>query len=169
MEELQMKASLFSGVLYHDEDVYIKCRAELEERFGPLSVETQPTPWESDHYKDELGDPIHRRFLFFENPITQDQIKNIKLQTIRMEAEFSDSGNRRINIDPGYITLAKLVLATTKDYAHRIYLGEGIFAEVTLTFKDGIFEPNGFTYNDYASLKSRVLFTDIRNKVKESL
>jgi hypothetical protein len=73
----------------------------------------------------------------------------VKLRTNTLERELSSCGKRAVNIDPGYITLSKAVLATTKNYSHRIYLREGIYAEITLAWEKGTFTPRPWTYPDY--------------------
>ena len=78
-------------------------------------------------------------------------------------------GKRRVNIDPGYISQSKLVLATTKDHSHRIYLGQGIFAEVTLRYYKGTFRAWEWTYPDYASPPYIAIFNHIRKLYKEQL
>jgi thioredoxin reductase len=86
----------------------------------------------------------------------------IKLYANRLESKFLNSSLRLINIDPGYIDKAKLVLASTKDYAHRIYLQKGIFAEVTLTYRGNSFSPNDWSYPDYRSKEYIDIFNQIR-------
>jgi len=158
---------LFAGMLYNREESYRAGLASLNERFGPVFFESPERPWKSsrNHY-GELGFPIRRRFVFFERLISQDEIAEIKCSTIAIERELSEDGKRRVNIDPGYITLAKVVLATTKDYAHRIYLGKGIFAEVTLVFKNNTYQPHLFTYRDYEESDTVSLFNDMREALK---
>ena len=89
-----------------------------------------------------------RTFIFFKDLINRAEIADIKLRTNDIEAVLSTDGKRNVNIDPGYLTLANVILATTKGYSHRIYLGKGIYGEVTLLYKekDKTFVPNIFTY-----------------------
>ncbi|MDI6801896.1 MAG: DUF4416 family protein [Thermodesulfovibrionales bacterium] len=144
------KALLFVGTLYSKEDYYFKALKSLEKIFGEIAMESPPMKWDySDYYKDELGEPIYRRFIFFKTLIEQDRIAGIKLLTNGLEEELSFHGKRNVNIDPGYITPAKIVLASTKDYSHRIYLKDGIYAEATLIFKNSKFIPHINTYRDY--------------------
>jgi uncharacterized protein DUF4416 len=76
---------------------------------------------------------------------------------------------RRINLDPGYIDLAKLVLATTKDQQHRLYLGQGIYAEVTLRFTGGRFVPWDWTYPDYRTAEYLAFFDAVRQRYRQQL
>lgn len=146
------KTLLFVGALFSNPDYYLEAYKMLEESFGEIVMETPQMKWDfSDHYRDEMGEPIFRRFLFFRNLIQPDQLSKIKITTNDLEKQLSTGANRNINLDPGYLTLAKIVLASTKDYSHRVYLSDGIYAEVTLVFakEQGIFVPNINTYNDY--------------------
>ncbi|MEW6116190.1 MAG: DUF4416 family protein [Nitrospirota bacterium] len=145
------KALLLIGTLFSDDASFVKAQQVLEETFGEIIMESPVIPWNfSEHYKQELGEPIYRKFLFFKNLIDQDQLASIKLKTFEIENNLSIDGKRTINIDPGYLTLAKLVLATTKDYSHRLYLGQGVYAEVTLIYnKEGRFVPLPNTYRDF--------------------
>ena len=93
----------------------------------------------------------------------------IKLETNALEREMSEDGARRVNIDPGYVSLGKLVLASTKDHAHRLYLGQGIYGEVTLAFQQGRFRPWPWTYPDYAREDYCALFDQIRARYKAQL
>lgn len=158
------------GVLYANEEYYVRAKEALAGSFGSILLEAGPRPWHyTDYYDEELGPAILRRFLFFENPIGQDTLAEIKVATNGLEEELSTEGKRNINLDPGYMTPAKLVLASTKDYSHRIYLGRGIFAEVTLTYvKDG-FKPFPYTYRDYRDPHYLGLFDEARERAKEIL
>jgi len=148
------KALLFTGALFSNEDYYAEARQSLERIFGEAIMESPPIRWDyTDYYKEELGEPLYRRFIFFKKLIEQDSISTIKLITNEIEKNLSTAGKRNINIDPGYLTAAKIVLASTKDYSHRIYLKDGIYAEVTLIFKNSRFVPHINTYRDYQDEK----------------
>ncbi|RMG67474.1 MAG: DUF4416 family protein, partial [Nitrospirae bacterium] len=111
------KALLFTGTLFSDDRVYKWARKRLDELYGPVLFESERLNWEhTDYYRDELGWPIYRRFIAFRRIIDPSEIVEIKLKTNHIEEELSEGGKRRINLDPGYITPSKLVLATTKNY-----------------------------------------------------
>lgn len=141
----------------------------LERKFGDTLLVSPLSEWDhSLYYKDELGWPLFRQFIFFKNIIDPETLADIKVKTNEMEDAFSVHGKRRINLDPGYLTLAKIVLASTKNYAHRVYLRKGIYGEVTLFFQDGIYRPNIFTYRDYQEkscvdmfMRARELFSEL--------
>ncbi len=157
------KALLFIGVLYSNDDYYIKSLNLLDSQFGEIAMISPPIEWNfSDYYKDELGTNILRRFIFFKNLVEQDNIADIKIITNKIEDSLSIDNKRNINIDPGYLTHAKVVLASTKDYSHRIYLRNGIFAEITLIFKKDRFIPHLNTYKDYQDTRYLDIFIQAR-------
>jgi hypothetical protein len=153
------KTLLFVGALYSDQEYYFRACEALRDIFGDIAMESPPSSWDfSDYYKDEMGTPIFRRFVFFREPFSPDELADAKLKTIKLETGFSVEGKRQINLDPGYLTPAKVVLASTKDYSHRIYLRDGIYAEATLIFKGNRFQPHLHTYTDYKDEKRQRLF-----------
>jgi hypothetical protein len=161
---------LFAGALFVREEPCRKGIRKLREIYGPLLRETQAEPWEySEYYRNELGWPIMRKFVFFKRAIGQEGLKDIKLRTNQIEAEMYEDGKRQINIDPGYLTLAKVVLASTKDYSHRVYMGGGIFVEATLIYKAGTFQPHIFTYPDYREERNIRMFNEMRGAFKDMI
>lgn len=160
------QALLLVGTLFPKQDIYTEALGCLEECFGEAVMESPAIQWDfSEHYKEELGGPIFRRFIFFRKLIEQDHLSACKLKTCEIENRLSVDGKRTINLDPGYLTVAKLVLASTKDYSHRIYLTDGIFAEVTLAYsKDrGNYVPFPNTYRDYCDERYIRLFSVARS------
>lgn len=144
------KALLFAAVLYPTEERYHRGRLSLQDRFGEIVMEGPPIPWDfSDYYREEIGAPLFKRILFFRDLIEQGSLPTIKLIAKEAEIALSAEGRRTVNLDPGYLTAAKVVLASTKDYCHRIYLRDGIFGEITLIFTKGRFVPHVNTYRDY--------------------
>ena len=126
----------------------------LAAAFGPLERAGEPYRFDhTDYYTPTMGAGLVKRLLLFRDPLPHDALAGAKRLTIAMERELVDSGSypepRPVNIDPGLLTLVKFLLATTKDQSHRVYLGGGIFAESTLRFRDGSFEPWPWTYADY--------------------
>jgi hypothetical protein len=162
---------LFAGALYTDREIFLLAKKEAEGEFGPAFMETEEYDWHSGHYRDELGWPIKRKFLFFDRLMAPVDLSGAKLRTNELEAALAIDGRRRVNLDPGYITLAKLVLASTKDYGHRIYLREGIYAEVTLVYsrQERTFKPLANTFADYRDKRNIKAFTEARNVLKGKL
>jgi hypothetical protein len=164
------KAILFTAMLLSDEGILKEVKPVLKREFGEVLYETNPQDWNwSNYYREELGTKIKRSFIFFKLPIDSSIISDIKIKTNSIEEGLSVQGKRRVNIDPGYITLSKVVLASTKNYCHRIYLGKGIYGEVTLYYKENSFKPHLFTYRDYVDPSTIQVFNSVRNMIKELL
>ena len=133
-------------------ELFDLAKQALVGRFGPVDYESLLLPFDhTDYYEAEFGPNLQRCFLSFEELIDPGRLAEIKCQTNEMEQDWGEGRKRRINLDPGYIALSKLVLATTKNHGHRIYIGRGIYAEVTLTYRDKDFRPWPWTYPDYRS------------------
>jgi hypothetical protein len=163
ISKVNLKVKLVIGFIYKDEAVFIRALEKLKKQFGKVDFESQAIDFNyTDYYTAEMGSKLKRRFISFSRLIPIQDLYQIKLYTNRLENKFANDKRRQINIDPGYVDLAKLVLATTKDYAHRIFLRKGIFAEVTLTFRNNAFSPNDWTYPDYRTQEYIDIFNQIR-------
>jgi hypothetical protein len=158
------RVKLFVGMLSVAEELFTETEKKLVLHFGEIDFGSKPIPFTyTDYYEKEMGKGLLRRFVSFAELVDAGSLAEIKILTRRIEGQFSGtSGNRRINIDPGYVSGAKAVLATTKDYDHRIYLGEGIYAEVTLHYRGGSFRAWDWTYPDYRTQKYIEIFNKIR-------
>jgi len=161
-------ALLFVSTLYSSSDIFNYSKEILEKNFGDILFISPSLPWEySSYYKDEIGWPLFRQFIFFKNLIDPELLTDIKLKTNEIESALSSEGKRRINFDPGYLTLSKVVLASTKNYSHRIYLGKGIYGEITLIYREGIYSPHLFTYRDYQDKTHIDIFMKARETLKK--
>lgn len=163
--KIPLPVKLIIGIITNNLELVEKVKQKLSEPFGPVDYLSEVIPFvHTNYYAKEMGAPLWRRFLSFERLISPDQIADIKLITNELENQFASpiTKNRNINLDPGYISLSKLVLASTKDYSHRIYLGKGIYAEATLKFVKGSFTPFEWTYPDYRTEKYISTFNQIR-------
>lgn len=166
-KETTEKALLFSGLLFTGIDHLGTAVGRLQQEFGTIILESPVLDWPySSFYREELGEGIKRKLILFERRIRPETIADIKLLTNGIESELSHKGKRTVNIDPGYITLSKIVLVTTKNYCHRIYLGKGIYAEVTLYFKNDTYHPTEFTYQDYKQKEYIDFFLKAREFLK---
>ncbi len=136
----------------------------LEELYGPVELKSGEYLFDhyTSYYRDEMGDGLRKFFVSFKEPVKREAISRIKLETNQLEEEFSLAGKRQVNLDPGYVAEAQLVLATTKGYAHRIYLANGIYAEVTLIYSGGTFRPLEWTYPDYRDALAIGFFNRVR-------
>ena len=143
---------LFASVISNDWESFAKVLSALEDIFGESDYIGPILPFNyTDYYQKEMGKDLKRRIVSFQYLVDPQLLPWIKLETNRVEEIFSVSGKRRFNIDPGILDLARLILLTTKDYAHRIYVGNGIYAEVTLLYRNRDFLPLPWTYPDYKS------------------
>lgn len=154
---------LVIGFIYKDEAIFIRARDKLKKKFGEIDFASAAIDFSyTEYYKSEMGENLKKRFISFSRLVRMQDLYRIKLYTNRLETRFIVSKCRQVNIDPGYLDQAKLVLATTKDYAHRIFLRKGIFGEITLTFRENSFSPNDWTYPDYRSKEYLDIFNQIR-------
>ncbi len=164
---------LFVGLLSGDMDLFRRARQLLTRQYGPTDAESELWPFDqTDYYADEMGPDLQRWFLSFERSISPDELAEIKRATNTLEATIADQClaveiPRPVNLDPGYIDLTKLVLATTKDRGHRIYLRRGIYAEVTLQYERGGWQTLPWTYPDYTRTEYHAFFTDARARLLE--
>lgn len=171
---------LIAGIFTNRLGLFQEALRVLEKRFGPMDYESPLLPFnKTDYYEEEFGKDLKRKFYSFKRLIKAEDLPKIKIFTNNLEkkftlhlykgAGFSERGKRSINLDPGYLTPAKLVLATTKDYQHRIYYGKGIYGEVTLRYKKGGFIPWEWTYPDYRTKEYIEIFNHIRKIYMEQL
>jgi len=159
-------AKLFIAILA-PESLLADAESSLSAAFGPLDLKSEVFPFSfTDYYEAEMGPGLSRRFVAAEALIAQNTLPEIKHRTNQIEGQFSPAGERtlrrRINIDPGYLTPAKVVLASTKDYAHRIYLDQGIFGDLHLRYEQGAYQPLPWTYPDYRTRQALTFFTELR-------
>lgn len=144
--------------------------ATLGQRLGPVDLRSACIPFvHTDYYAREMGSGLLRSLVSFERLVDAGELAGIKLMTNELERGWSVDGRRRVNLDPGYLSPGKLVLATTKDQAHRVYLSGGIYAEVTLAWRDGDFRPWPWTYPDYASAEYLVVLREMRGRYMSQL
>ncbi len=159
------------GFLGTDPDVVAAARASVARELGQSDLAS--TDWTFDstqYYTAEMGPDLRKSFCTLAIPADPAGLADLKIATNRIETQLAgrDTG-RRVNIDPGYVGLGKLVLATTKDHGHRIYLRDGIYAEVTLTYRNGAWQPWPWTFPDYATPRYHAFFNDARRRLREQL
>ena len=141
---------LIIGLIYKDGSALSRLEPILVRRFGPIDLRSEEFIFSyTEYYENEMGPGLKRRFITFRRLLKAERQWKVKLFTNEIEKRFAQDGRRTVNIDPGYISLGKLVLFTTKDYVHRVYLGDGIYGEATLFFKHNGFQPYNHTYPDY--------------------
>jgi hypothetical protein len=152
---MQPEVKLIAGVLYPDdeagecEDWFAWTLGKLEAIWGKHENVSAPAPFTFTDYYRDIAPRLARRFICFEGLAQAGGLPGWKLASIGIEAESRNP--RIVNVDPGYVDGARLVLASTKDHAHRIYLRDDIFAEVTMRFRFGKWAPFDYTFPDFAS------------------
>ena len=163
-------AKLISGVLISLPSAWSPLLEELSAAFGPADFQSPAIPFTFTHYYDEeMGVPIERRFVSFQRLVSPQRIAEFKLLTNDIENRFRRHGKRKVNLDPGLLSLSRLILATSKDGSHRIPHRDGIYAEVTLLYEKGDFRPLPWTYPDFHSREYREIFKEIRRIYKGQL
>ena len=145
-------AKLIVGFFLKERSLAQAVAEALAERFGNLDLISPWIPFDyTDYYTQEMGRPLYRRMLAFTEMIEQDDLPGIKLITNGLEEQWIKGASRQVNIDPGYLVASRFVLASGKDFTHRIYVGQGIYADLTLVYTKDQFQPLPWTYPDYQS------------------
>ncbi|RMF75446.1 MAG: DUF4416 family protein [Planctomycetota bacterium] len=166
---------LICGMLSGDADLLARAAQLLARSFGAVDLTSDTWPFDqTDYYEAEMGPNLLRRFVSFERLASPDQLASIKRETNALEERIADEcvalGVRRpVNLDPGYVHSGKLVLASTKDASHRIYLGHRVYAEVTLQYRHGQWRPQEWTYADYRQGHYFPFFSEVRERLLRAL
>ncbi|MEK7822132.1 MAG: DUF4416 family protein [Planctomycetota bacterium] len=175
------QVNLIIGMLSNVTGLFETAGNRLEKKFGPIELRSPILHFNyTDYYEKEMGKDVKRQFLSFQKLIDPGALADIKLFTNKLEESYRDKASpgrlldarrcyRPINLDPGYLASSKLVLASTKDYSHRTYLKKGIYAEVTLKYAKGAFEPLPWTFPDYRSKGYIDFFTETRTLYMKKL
>jgi len=164
-------AKLFMSLIASEDHVLQQGMDDLRIIFGEIDYISKRFLFNfTDYYTKEMGSHLFRHFITFVRLISLSSLPEIKQTTNRLEEKYATSdGNRRVNIDPGYICLAHAILATAKGYAHRPYLRDGIYADLTLIYRNRSFQPLEWTYPDYRQGEVIQLFNQFRDKYVEDL
>lgn len=167
--------NLICGLISNDPDLMARAVRLLAQNQGPVDAVSETWPFDyTEYYTVEMGEGLQRQFVSFERLIDPGELPGIKLLANSLERRVNyDLGlpedQRRVNLDPGYLTMSKVVLATTKDFSHRLYLGSGIYAESTLHYEGGKWHPWPWTYPDYAGPRYHGFFEQLREAFKAKL
>ena len=164
----------FAGLLAGSEEELAAARSELTQVYGQIDDASAIIPFNfTQYYTDEMGPNLLRQWVRFKVLFAPEQLAKCKLETNMAETllarQFTRGVARPVNIDPGYVHRYKVILATTKDHAHRVYLNEGIYAEVTLHWSQNVWTPWPWTYADYQSPTSLAFFEKARTAYVEQL
>ncbi len=160
------EVKLIFSVLYSREEDFAPLLSTADARYGPVDFVSERLAFEfTDYYEPEMGKGLGRRMIGFGPLIAPDRLVSVKIWANEHEGQnVNDRGGRKINIDPGYLAASKFILATGKDYSHRIYIGEGVWGDLTLMFKKGGFAPLPWTYPDYGSEPLLGILNQLRKK-----
>ncbi len=155
---------LIAALCYNKPELKEASLKILQKKYGAVEYITAPVLFShTAYYAEEMGASLEKIYFSFEKLVDPEQLPDIKLFANSIEEKFSTKGKRNVNIDPGYIETPKLVLATTKNFSHRIYLGKGIYGDVQLFWRNGRFNANPWTYPDYKETDTRLFFEKVRN------
>jgi hypothetical protein len=167
--------NLICGLISNDPDLMQRSIRLMCEHLGETDDTSELYPFDmTDYYTVEMGEDLRRQFVSFADLVDPASIVSVKRLTNEIESRICydlglDPHFRRVNLDPGYLTLSKLVLATTKDFSHRVYLGNGIYAESTLQRTGGKWQGWPWTYPDYASDRYHSFFEACRERFRKKL
>lgn len=161
----------FCGIITASATLAARVEKLLVEEMGAVDFRSEPIPFDfTGYYTKEMGKNLLRSWISFARLGDPGELSGVKALTNLIERETArDGGGRQINLDPGYLALSKLVLASTKDFSHRIYLSDGIYAETTLLYKKDAFEALPWTYPDYMSETAQKYFGEVREAYHEQL
>jgi hypothetical protein len=158
-------AKLVIGLFTSEKSLLEPIAEILENRFGPIDQISRWFPFDfTNYYETEMGGPLFRRLITFKPLIPQESLPEVKRFTNGIEQKYVMENRRRVNIDPGYLLLERFVLATGKNFTHRIYMSQGIYADLTLIYTKGDFQTLPWTYPDYAGEDIRGFLRMVRKK-----
>ncbi|MBN2103944.1 DUF4416 family protein [bacterium] len=166
--EEPQSVKLLCGVLYSDPETLEHAFRRLESVYGPVDYRSTEFPFDlTDYYVSEMGSPIMRLFLSFQKLMHPKSIARIKIETNAIESDIMVNGRRRVNLDPGYMDYDKVVLASAKYNGQKIYLDHGIWADLTLHYTKGHFDPYPWSFPDFKLGLYNEVFLEIRRLYKE--
>jgi len=158
-------AKLIVGFFVKEKALATEIARDLKDRLGPEDMVSAWLNFDfTTYYEKEMGGPLYRRLVVFKSLIEQTKLAAIKRMTNELERKYQRGGQRRVNIDPGYLLAERFVLATGKNFTHRIYIGQGIYADLTLIYRKGAFRTLPWTYPDYADSRLIDFLARVRNK-----
>jgi hypothetical protein len=156
------KAKLFIGMIFYSDEIARSAEKILTKKYGEIDYRSKRIPFTHTEYYREMGASLFKMFLSFRKLIRREKIAEIKLFANRLEKRFSENGRRRINIDPGYLTLSNVYLASCKEFFHRAYLNKGIYLENEYRYMGKRYLPWEWTYPDYQKQDYLFFFHEMR-------
>jgi hypothetical protein len=164
------KVKLFSGFIYRNKKNYQDVKNKLTKTFSPVDLESEMFAFDfTTYYNEEMGSPLSRQFVSFCELIQPQQLPDIKLLTNKIEMDTSRDGKRNVNLDPGFLSEANVIIATTKNYYHRVPLAQGIYAHMEYVIRGKKICPLEWTYPDFKSAGYLEFFEQLRILYKNQL
>jgi len=161
---------LIAAILYNDESAFEEAIQKLEARFSTVDYRGEIFPFtQSDYYENEMGPDLKRILISFATPVAPESLVEAKIVADQIEKEALSQEKRSVNIDTGYIDLFKVVLASFKGRNNKIYISDGIWADMVLYFKQGDFHPFDWSFPDFKSGIFNPALKEIREKLKLQL
>ncbi len=158
---------LIIGILYSDEGFLNKAFDLLKKRYGEMDFQSHSFEFTvTDYYVSEMGSPIYRIFVSFKKLIHPKRIARIKIETNGIEEQLSVKGKRKVNLDSGYMDCDKVVLASAKYNGQKIYIDHGIWADLTLHYEKGKYDPYPWSFPDFKKGLYDEVFLRIRERYK---
>jgi len=166
-----LPVKLLIAITYHSDFHIEPVLSDIEKLYSPIELKSEVYDFSkfTSYYHAEMGDNLKKCFITPTDLITPEDLPAVKVSTNKIEEGLIIDQKRQVNIDPGYITQAKLVLATTKNYSHRIYIGEGIFGDLHMYYRNNSYQAQPWTYPDYMDEKNIVFFNAARKRYLEQL
>jgi hypothetical protein len=161
--------ALICAITYSPKAQLDEVLGHLEYTFGLVESKSKTIDFaHTDYYTPEMGTNLKKLLVKFERPFNPGDLWLAKRSTIDIESMHLENGKRQVNLDPGYVEPSKLVLASTKNFSHRIYLNQGIYAEVTMLHAGGKFQKLPWTYPDYLEPDFQSFLEQVRGELKKS-
>lgn len=160
-------AKLLVSVIYREERRFAEVLESIRSGYGEVEENSEAFPFDrTEYYGKEMGSPLYRRFVVMEALVPRDALADAKLRAETLEGDFSVEGKRTVNLDPGLLTEENFFLATGKNYSHRVYLRDGVFADLTLVYMKGEYRAMAWTYPDFASDEIRGYLGKVRKALR---
>ena len=163
-------AKLMMSLISAEDGILMRAVEDLKSIYGEVDFLSDLLTFDfTRYYDEEMGAPLFRRFIAFKELVQREALADIKKGTNGVEERYSRDGCRKVNIDPGILSEENLILATTKGFGHRVYLRDGIYADLTLIFRKGSFRPQEWTYPDYRQGEVIELMNGLRRSYLKQL